>query len=200
MKAKLLLLVAALVIAVPTFAGTIGLDFSDGGATGGTITVLGGSDATGVDIPIGLMKLTGYGPDQLFAVTGNCAGGTGCLSFDTSANTLTIVGTADGVTGTLLSGTVDGALAAGLPLSSIVIALGTDVKDPELLAALGIGFGHSWDYLGTTIGIKPLTGETYTAISTDVANTSVTPEPMSMLLLGTFLSLGGGMLSRKKRA
>jgi len=27
-----------------------------------------------------------------------------------------------------------------------------------------------------------------------------TPEPMSMLLLGTFLSLGGGLLNRKKRA
>jgi hypothetical protein len=29
---------------------------------------------------------------------------------------------------------------------------------------------------------------------------TVTPEPVSMLLMGTFLSLAGGLLSKKKRA
>jgi len=200
MKGKLLLLVFVLAFAVPSFGGNIGLDFSDGGATGGVISLLGGGGATGVGVPIGLMKLTGLGPDQLFPVTGTCAGGTGCLNFDSTTGMFTIHGTADGITGDLL--TSDSAYVAGLPLPgnlALVIGAGSDTKDPDLLAALGIAWGQPWNFGGSTEALQAVGGG-YTAISTDVLNGSPTPEPVSMLLMGTFFSLAGGLLSKKKRA
>ena len=200
MKGKLLLLVFVLAFAVPSFGGNIGLDFSDGGATGGVISLLGGGGATGVGIPIGLMKLTGLGPDQLFPVTGTCAGGTtGCLNFDSTTGMFTIHGTADGITGDLL--TTDSAFIVGGGFGTQVLALGagSDTKDPALLTALGLWTGLPWDFVGTTIGLKAAGGG-YFATSTDVSNSTVTPEPVSMLLMGTFFSLAGGLLAKKKRA
>ncbi len=200
MKGKLLLLVFLLAFAVPSFGGTIDIDFGTGLAgIGGAFNLLGGGNASGSEVPIGVMTVSGdAGYNGVYGVTGSCAGGSGCLAFDTSTSTISIDGTVNGVTGTLLSGSIASfVLFPGIPALQ---ASGPDTKNAELLTALGILGGQHFNYFGFTIATNATPGAGYEVISTDIKNSTVTPEPVSMLLMGTFFSLAGGLLSKKKRA
>ncbi|MGA3168987.1 MAG: hypothetical protein ABSF14_23040 [Terriglobia bacterium] len=200
MKGKLLLLVFLLAFAVPSFGGTISLDFGTGNAgAGGVLTVLGGGQASGSNIPIGTLSVAGAPVSGIFPVTGSCANSSGCLAFDTIASTLSIIGTVDGVTGTLLSGEIDSFTLNDYVVVATLYATGLDTKDAELLDALGITYGHPFTYYGFTLAANT-TGGGFVPTSTDVLNTTATPEPVSMLLFGTFFSLAGGLLAKKKRA
>ena len=204
MKVKVLLLVVALAFAAPAFAGSIAIDFSgeSGGLppTGvpGTVT----DSYVGAAIPINLLVFSVNGVAQVEdAVTGTCGGdGEGCLNFDTGgdgSNYINITGGVPGLgvgTSTLLSGTVSGYTFIPGPLNELQLT-GPDSKGAALLAALGLSAETSWAYYGFTIYFNYDSGD---VTSTDITNT--TPEPLSMALMGTFLSLAGGVLARKKRA
>ncbi len=61
-------------------------------------------------------------------------------------------------------------------------------KAPELLTTIGLPLNTRWSYFSFTTGVNGTGGGSpYTAISTDITNTSV-PEPVSLLLLGSGLT------------
>jgi hypothetical protein len=203
MRGKLLLLVFVLAFAVPTFAGSIDIDFGTGLAgAGGVYNLLPGGNASGSNIPIGVMTIAGDGLyNGVYPVTGTCSGGSGCLSFDTTASTIAI-------NGAIPSMSVGGTLLSGNILSFVLdehfgiygfTANGNDTKNPDLLTAIGLPADQAFNYFGFTLGTTSSAGG-LVPISTDIANTTTTPEPVSMLLMGTFFSLAGGLLSKKKRA
>jgi hypothetical protein len=199
-KGRLLLTLFLLAFAVPSFGGSIDIDFGTGLAgIGGTFNLLSGGQASGSGVPIGVMTVSGdAGYNGVYGVTGTCAGGSGCLAFDTTTSTISIDGVVDGVSGTLLSGKIASFLLfTGIPALQ---ASGPDTKNAELLTALGIAVGQPFNYFGFTIATNATPGVGYEVISTDIKNSTVTPEPVSMLLMGTFFSLAGGLLSKKKRA
>jgi hypothetical protein len=138
--------------------------------------------------------------DGAYVVTGTCGPSLGgCLDFDTAgAGSISIVGTVAGVTGTLLSGNImNYTLTPEAGHGYAFYADGLDTKDPELLTAIGLSPTQAFTYFGFTSFIT--TGGRLAADSPDITNTT-TPEPVSMLLMGTFFSLAGGLLSKKKRA
>jgi len=216
-KIKLLLVVVLLAFAVPTFANSIDIDFA--GGQGGTVVVKTGN-ATGTNLPITLMTINGsmWGFDGNYAVTG------GVLDFNTQAGTLSITGSVvvggKTVTGTLVSGT---GLAGDFTVTKatgggyvITATDAPDSKDPQLLYDIGEPTNLPFTLSGFDITTsnqltQPCTlkngkkgtctiPNTWGGLSTDLRNTATTPEPVSMLLMGTFFSLAGGLLSRKKRA
>jgi hypothetical protein len=185
------------------------LDFGTGAAgAGGTIADLGGGNAQGSNIFIDNLFVTGTSMDGSYDVNGNLmchfgvSGSCGALSFDTLTNTFSIVGSipALGIMSpiTLLSGTMTSGTLTILPppfSAAFFAALGTDTKAPELLMSLGISAGTPFAFGGFSNGFGPAvscgeSGKCYTAVSTDVLNTSqeAVPEP------GTLLLLGGGLL------
>src|SRR5215472_12902147 len=115
--AVLAVLLAMALFAAPAFA-SVTIDFSTGNSGVGGLFTLIGSNATGVNIPIGTMTVAGAPTGNGgYVVTGTCqpaAGQTGvttndgCLNFDTRSGTnfISITGTVTGLagaTGTLLS-------------------------------------------------------------------------------------------------
>jgi hypothetical protein len=191
MRVKVLLLALALAFAAPAFAGSINIDFGQTLA-GGYIGFSSGN-AIGSNIQVGTMTITDDpGFNGTYAVTGACSGG--CLQFSTVADTISLTGTVDGITGTLFSGTLTSfTVDSG---KGLVVWSGIVSTDVDLLAALGVGadYNLATDLFGSSTA-NPL-GE---AVSTDFDYDTPTPEPMSMLLLGSFLSLAGTLLAKKKR-
>ena len=80
--------------------------------------------------------------------------------------------------------------------NGLVSAMGSDIKNSELLSAINWSDVVPWQFFGfsiTTGGLTP-NGAPGAAISTDIRNTagvptqqSVVPEPATMMLLGTGL-------------
>lgn len=214
-------------MAVPAQAVTF--DFSTGLAgVGGTISLTGPNNATGVDVPIGSLTVVGAPGAGVYEVS------SGLLAFDTNqaTNFITItggvpdLGIADDTF--LLSGTFTKHLIMG-PNGSFLAVQGEGLaeKDPDFLLALGLPPDLRFMFFGFTLSadFDPITtvlddegnplldddgyivttgSDTGTAISTGIASNAIVLNPPSLLLLGAGLAsvalCGRRHVSRKGHA
>lgn len=198
-------LLVGLILAVPGFAGA-SIDFGTGLAGTGGVFTLNGANATGTNIPIGVVTITGAPLNNgVFLVGGTCTGsGTigspyGCLNFNTATNTLSITGSIPSLgiaPEVLLSGTFTGFTANG---NGLLNATGPDSKAADLLTAVGLS-GLPFSFFGFSLTSSPILTNpgTGSVSSTDIRNDAV-PEPASVVLLGTIL-LGSCMALRRRAA
>lgn len=177
-------------------AAAVVIDFGTGLAgPGGTITESGGN-VSGAGILIGSMIVEGTtSSDATYVVTD------GILSFDTAADTISIVGTISALSITsmpLLSGsfssfTYNAIPAAGGGTTEIFTGTGPDTKSDYLLAALGVDLSTPFEFFGFTI--ESANGN---VVGTDIINTAV-PVPAAVWLFGSGL-LGLVGIARRKKA
>jgi hypothetical protein len=175
------------------------IDFGTGlESDGGVLTWLGGNDARGEDIPIGVLKISGAPANNGTYLVTN-----GKLDFDTQLNTVTISGALPGLgigDMVLLTGSFSSFTTSFLTNNFLNFdGSGPDVKARALLDALGMDPNTPFSFFGFTLSGQPIQGgepNTFTATSTDFKNTEV-PEPTTMLLLGSGL-LGIGVTVRRK--
>ena len=174
------------------------IDFGTGfGGAGGTVNI--GANITGSGIFIDTVTIVGAPVNNgVFdvegaGVCGDAVGGCGLLSFDQNLNTISIVGSipALGILApvNLLSGDLSGGVNVLINngVTGAITASGLDTKARELLLAIGLDPNTQFAFFGFETAINGAgTGSPYTAISTDITNTSV-PEPGTMTLFGTGL-------------
>jgi len=211
MKRTLLFAGLMTLLAIPSFA-VVQIDFTNGAAGSGGQIIVSGSNVSGTNVLIGSLTVTGAGAaDGVYDTTGTGAGlgnGSAVLNFNTATNFIEIIGGIDGQhcvpTGpTTQSCTSNTAVANGTTLltgtfnswsvlntssfGGLSNGVGPDTKSPLLLAALGLAPNTQFSFFAFNItGVSTGTGSPFTAISTDILNTSV-PEPASIVLLGTVL-------------
>ncbi len=204
---------AAAVFALATAsanAATV-IDFGTGlGGAGGTVTI--GANITGSGIFIDTVTILGaplnngvYDVDGA-GVCGDAAGGCGLLSFDQNLNTITIVGSIPtlGILApiNLLSGDLSGGVDVTVNNGVVggIYAEGLDSKASALLLAIGLDPATQFAFYGFELAVNGTgQGSPYTAISTDITNTSV-PEPGSITLFGTGLLALARSLRRRYSA
>ena len=174
------------------------IDFGTGfGGAGGTVTI--GANVTGSGIFIDTVTIIGAPVNNgVFdvegaGVCGDAVGGCGLLSFDKNLNTITIVGSIPtlGILApvNLLSGDLSGGVNVLINngVTGAITASGLDTKARELLLAIGLDPATQFAFFGFETAVNGTgQGSPYTAISTDITNTSV-PEPGTMTLFGTGL-------------
>src|SRR5215813_15341196 len=183
--------VAAIALSASTANAATIIDFGTGfGGAGGTINI--GANITGSGIFIDTVTIIGAPVNNgVFdvegaGVCGDAVGGCGLLSFDKNLNTITIVGSipAFGILApiNLLSGDLSGGVIVLINnvVTGAIIADAPDTKARELLVALGLDPATQFGFFGFSTSINATGGGSpYTAISTDITNTSV-PEPGSV--------------------
>jgi len=174
------------------------IDFGTGfGGAGGTVNI--GANITGSGIFIDTVTIVGAPVNNgVFdvegaGVCGDAVGGCGVLSFDKNLNTIAIVGSIPqlGILApiNLLSGDLSGGVNVLINngVTGAITASGFDSKARELLLAIGLDPNTQFAFFGFETAVNGQgTGSPYTAISTDITNTSV-PEPGTMTLFGTGL-------------
>jgi len=193
-------LIAGVLLAFGTAASAatidpLQLDFADGSGSGGTMTEVSPGDIHGVDIFIGSLTVRGTGTLEGEYVVD------AMLNFDTSADTLTIYGTAGdlGITTqqNLFSGNISSFDWTDGPFTDIFFAEGSGGASAELLAAVG-GSAGAFTYVG--FSLESFDGE---VISTDFLATQTTrsvpevPVPAAVWLFGSGL-LGLVGVARRK--
>jgi PEP-CTERM motif len=174
------------------------IDFGTGfGGAGGTVNI--GANITGSGIFIDTVTIIGAPVNngvydvEGAGVCGDAVGGCGLLSFDKNLNTITIVGSvpALGILApvNLLSGDLSGGVNVLINngVTGAITASGLDTKARELLLAIGLDPATQFAFFGFETAVNGTgQGSPYTAISTDITNTSV-PEPGTITLFGTGL-------------
>jgi hypothetical protein len=189
---------AALALSANAAQAATVIDFGTGfGGAGGTINI--GANVTGSGIFIDTVTIVGAPVNNgVYDVEGagvcaDAVGGCGLLSFDANLNTISLVGSipALGILApiNLLSGDLSGGVSVLLNngVTGSITASGRDSKARQLLTAIGLDPSTQFVFFGFATGVNGTgQGSPYTAISTDITNTSV-PEPGSMALFGTGL-------------
>lgn len=191
---KRVLFVSALLVAMAA-AGTARastlIDFYYSGLPAGHITLFGGNVST-TNVPITGMTVSG-------APAGN--GGyvvtDGVLAFDTLAKTISITGTLNATTpvtlnlsGILLSGSISSFSMIAWPGGQFWLTLGgSDTKNPELLAAIGLAPDTAFAHFGFMAMVNPVGGGTgFEASGVDINNTTVPDAGSTLLLFGIGLA------------
>ncbi len=193
------------VFAAPALAAPV-IDFGTGFAGSGGSLTYDGTNVTGTGIPLDVLLVTGAPQNNgVYDLSGGFAGTINSaaeLEFNTTTGNITVTGGVqsfnipDGTV--LLSGTID---SFQVYQSGSILAIselkGSDVKDEDLLAALGLNSATPFTFLGFNISSKNEDG-VYVANSTDILNTPV-PIPSAFLLLGGGLA-GLAVIKRRMRA
>ena len=202
MKTKLLLLVAVLVLAVPTFGGTIGIDYTNIN-TGGSFITNDINYTWGLRIPIGQLTITDGSRVSTYTVVG------GSLSLNTDADFIDIKGAVPslGIGLTNLSwGHFTSFSITRCKGGYTFSAEADETTNAALLAALGLPstqWPDGYDAFAVTIDAASVLGGEYchvSSVSVDLGSTvGSTPEPVSVMLLGSFLGLGV-LFRRRKQA
>lgn len=203
--------VAALVLMSAASANAVVvIDFGTGfGGAGGTVNI--GADVTGSGIFIDTVTITGAPVNNgVFdvegaGICGDAVGGCGLLSFDKNLNTITLVGSipALGILApvNLLTGDLSGGVNVLINngVTGSITASGADTKARELLLAIGVDPLTGFAFFGFVTAVNGTgQGSPYTAISTDITNTSV-PEPGSLVLIGFGLAAVAAIQRRRNR-
>ena len=196
------------------------IDFSTGNAGIGGILTIGATNITGSGILIDTVTIAGATVNGVFNVNGlgACAdalGGCGLLSFDRNANTISLIGSIPslGINSpvTLLTGDLNGGAGVTVTMNDGatggVNVSGHDTKHPDLLSAVGLAPGTTFNLFGGVIGFSNTGASPYTADSTDIHNNSgpggggsgqtLVPEPGSLMLFGTGLMGAATKLRRR---
>ncbi len=148
----------------------------------------------------------GNGDYLVFGPAGSSVPGSfGSLNFNTGTGDISITGCIPGLgvgvgacdTTVLLGGTITN-FENVFGLNRIVAMVGNDTKNASLLTAIGLGPNTPFSLTGAVLTGAPFgqgVANAQPSVSTDIANaeivspnpTTVTPEPATMLLLGTGL-------------
>jgi hypothetical protein len=194
------LALAVYVLGTASASAATVIDFGTGfGGAGGTVNI--GANVTGAGIFIDTVTIIGAPVNNgVFdvegaGVCGDAVGGCGLLSFDKNLNTIAIVGSipALGILATvnLLSGDLSGGVNVLINngVTGAITASGRDTKSRELLLAIGLDPATPFAFFGFETAVNGTgQGSPYTAISTDITNTSVpVPEPGSLTLFASGL-------------
>lgn len=197
----LLVGVAAVALSTGSANAATIIDFGTGSAgAGGTINI--GANVTGSGIFIDTVTILGAPVNNgVFDVNGagvcpsGGSGSCGLLSFDKNLNTITIVGSIPALGILAPVNLLSGDLSAGVNVlidngvTGSLTASGLDTKSRELLLAIGLDPTTHFGYFGFETAVNGTgQGSPYTAISTDITNTTV-PEPGSITLISTGLTV-----------